>query len=147
MYGLAISASLMAFLFLILLYTLFHMGLRENMAPLDDGAPANKKADCSFETRVHAMALAWNDTANSPKYVNTDSNVQYKLWSSNVLRRGLDPVYTDAALFTHMVELSVRQQLDMAAIGKLMAPYREKELQIAAEQQPKVMSLQPVCMN
>lgn len=147
MYGLAISASLMAFVFLILLYVLFHMGLRENMAPLDDGVAPEKKLDCSFNTRVHAMALAWNDTANSPKYVSTDTNVQYKLWSSNVLRRGLDPVYTCAELFSHMMELGSRKQLDLATLGKLMAAYHEKELQIAAQKQPKMMSAQPVCMN
>lgn len=145
MYGLAISASLMALLLLTLLYVLFHMGLRENMAPLDDGTTKGANSgDCTFKTRVEAMAIAWNNTINSPKFVNTDTNVQYKMWSSNVIRRGLDQVYTHPELFSHLIA----EPVDEARLRQLMAPYHKKELQIASENQRSLVNVvHGVCSN
>lgn len=147
MYGLAVSASMMAFVLLGLLYVLFNMGLQENMYPLDDGVTKDRKGDCSLQGRVNMMVLAWNDTTFSPKNLHTDPNVNYKIWSSNVIRRGLDPVYTDPKLFTELYHESRTQQITEKGLARLMAPYYEKELQNAKQNMPKTMPLQPVCMN
>lgn len=147
MYGLAVSSSLMALVFLGLLYILFHMGLRENMnhdqSGKVEGSLDSKELACSIKPRVLAMIAAWNDTANSPKKVNGDVNVHYKLWSSNVIRRGLDPIYTDAALFTEMTKVYLSEE----SITSLMAPYFHQELQNAKQNQPKTLPAHPVCMN
>lgn len=148
MNGIAVSSTLMAFVFLTLLYILFSLGLRENMAPLDDGAKlVEKLGACTLASRAEMLVLAWNDTINSPKTVSTDTNVYYRIWSSNVLRRNLDPVYTEFGLFAQMYELSVNGQLDRSRIQTLIAPYYLEEQRLAIEKQPKIMPLQPVCMN
>lgn len=148
MNGIAVSSTLMALVFLGMLYILFSLGLRENMAPLDDGAKlVEKLGACTLASRAEMLVLAWNETINSPQKVNADTNVYYRIWSSNVLRRNLDPIYTEFALFAHMYELSINGQLDRSRIQALIAPYYLEEQRLAAERQPKMMPLQPVCMN
>lgn len=151
MYELGLSASIMALILLGLLYVLFHMGLRENMSPVDTGKENHNvrklKSDCSVTGRVKLMIMAWNDTMNSPRKINVDINVYFKLWSSNVIRRGLDPIYTHSDLFTAMYRASVQGALTEEVVAELMTPYYQQELQNAEKNQPTVMPLQPFCMN
>lgn len=124
------------------------MGLRENMVPDEqkhiDGGVAT---DCSVGGRVKLMIMAWNDTMNSRQKIDVDINVYYKLWSSNVIRRGLDPIYANSTLFTEMYRASVQGALTEGVVAKMMMPYYEQELQNAEKNQPKTMPLQPFCMN
>ncbi len=129
MYHIAIPATLMALAFLALLYVLFTMGLRENLSPPVNTLPphVNDPKDCTIDGRVAMMVVAWNDTIQSPQKIEMDANVFYKLWSSNVLRRGLDKIYTDPALFTRLMMLSKNGELTVPAVRELIAPYYQQE--------------------
>lgn len=138
----------MALLFLALLYVLFTMGLRENLK--DVGTPSSKATvvadavvDCSIDGRVVAMITAWNDTIQSPQKIDMDTNVYFTLWSSNVIRRGLDKVYTDPVLFTKMMELSKNGELDPSTLRELMEPYYQKETPLPSP----IMPLTPFCFK
>lgn len=143
MYDIAIPSTLMALVFLALLYILFSMGLKENLSPppnVPHPHPEGDK-DCTIDGRVAMMVVAWNDTIQSPQKIEMDMNVYYKLWSSNVIRRGLDKIYTDPVLFSKLMELSKQNALSVPVLRELMAPYYKKETAPAAVTMP----LAPFC--
>lgn len=143
MYDIAIPSTMMALVFLGLLYSLFHMGLRENLsASVKRRVP--KSIECSIDGRVAMMVFAWNDTVQSPQKNDMDSNVYYQIWYSNVLRRGLNVVYTCPLLFAKIAQHSKEGTLDAMVLRHLMIPYYEREVVPPAAE---MMPLAPVCHN
>lgn len=159
-----VSSSLMALLFLAVLYVLFHIGLQNAGAPgahtqgtkenitLRQVGPtsSSNKTQCNIEDRVDFMSLAWNETMNSKLKVNMDTNIYYQLWYSNVLKYGLDPIYTDPALFQAMFEKSVKRELTKEVLHELLVPYFEKELSVGkarAVQAAHVRNIDGICLT
>ena len=109
--------------------------------------PTQPLMSTSIEVRANQFILAWKDTMTHPLLNTHDPNVLYSLWSANMARRGLSPLYTTESLFEASKRAAIQDELTIAYVIQLIEGMYQQELECELKQNSETRFQQPICMN
>jgi hypothetical protein len=99
----------------------------------------------TIEKRAAQVLWVWHDIATSSLINTGDVNSIYRIWSSQMVKRGVPDIYINRHMYDTLSVLTIADQLTPQQVIHAITPTYQQELQ--QRSQPKHIPVPHICSN